>query len=113
MDNLLGISIILLLLAGVLYLVREIWRTIYTICLATRQEIMKQMQLSPQALAERTALAKQQKLAADKAWLLRYKQSQRRNYFDEDEPFNPATGLPMLTDTIDVGGNDSSAIGGI
>ncbi|MDP3819803.1 MAG: hypothetical protein Q8Q57_12490 [Methylotenera sp.] len=71
------------------------------------------MQLSPQERVERTALARQQKLAADQAWLLRYKQSQRRNHFDEDEPFNPATGLPMLTDTTDIGGNDSSVIGGI
>lgn len=113
MDNVLGISIILLFLAGALYLIREIWRTTYTICLATTQEITKLMQLSPEERAERTAQVRQQKLAADKAWLLRYKQSQRRNHFDEDEPFNPATGLPMLTETMDVGGNDSSVTSGI
>jgi hypothetical protein len=36
-----------------------------------------------------------------------------RLYYDEPEPFNPATGYPMLTDCVDVGGNDSSVIGGI
>lgn len=113
MGNILGVSIILLFLAGALYLIREIWRTTYTIWLSTRQEITKLMQLSPQERAERTALARQKKLAADQAWLLRYKQSQRRNHSDEDEPFNPATGLPMLTETMDLGGNDSSVIGGI
>lgn len=113
MDVILGISIILLLLACALYLVREIWRTTNTICLTARQEIMKQMQLSPEERAERNALARKQKLIADQAWLQRYKESQRRTYFDVGESFNPATGLPMLTDTMDIGGNDASVIGGI
>jgi len=37
----------------------------------------------------------------------------RIRYYDDLEPFNPATGYPMLTDCVDVGGNDSSVIGGI
>lgn len=44
---------------------------------------------------------------------LTIKRSQRKSDFYEDTSFNPATGLPMLTDTMDVGGNDSSYIGGI
>lgn len=44
---------------------------------------------------------------------LAIKRSQRTTDFYEDASFNPATGLPMLTATMDVGGNDSSVIGGI
>lgn len=52
----------------------------------------------------------QAKLRADK---LRPKQSQRLNDSDEETTYNPSTGLPMLTDCMDIGGNDCSCIGEI
>lgn len=44
---------------------------------------------------------------------LAIKRSQRTLDFYEDTSFNPATGMPMLTDTVDIGGNDCSCVGGI
>jgi len=44
---------------------------------------------------------------------LAVKRIQRGSNFYEETSFNPSTGLPMLTDTMDIGGNDCSCVGGI
>lgn len=107
MKLLLGLSIILLLAAGTLYLIRDIWRFMVEDYRRRYALLIELQKHTPEERAEIEARAKAARLAEAKATLLRYKQRCRTTAFYEDTnevKINPATGAYMLSEMYDMDG---------